>query len=75
MISSGYPFVIRFRCPRGGEKHDRDIDIVRAWKDEAYRRRLSAAERDQLPPRPAGLVELVDEELDTAVAGEELRTQ
>jgi len=52
-----------------------DIDIVRAWKDEAYRRRLSAAERARLPPHPAGLVELVDEELDTAVAGEELRTQ
>jgi mersacidin/lichenicidin family type 2 lantibiotic len=38
-----------------------NIDIIRAWKDEEYRRSLSAAERAALPEHPAGLIELEDE--------------
>jgi mersacidin/lichenicidin family type 2 lantibiotic len=44
------------------------MDIIRAWKDEEYRNSLSAAERAALPPHPAGLMTLTDEELG-AVAG------
>jgi mersacidin/lichenicidin family type 2 lantibiotic len=33
-------------------------NIIRAWKDEAYRRGLSEAERAALPENPAGRVEL-----------------
>jgi mersacidin/lichenicidin family type 2 lantibiotic len=34
-------------------------EIVRAWKDVEYRLSLSAAERSQLPPNPAGSVQCV----------------
>jgi mersacidin/lichenicidin family type 2 lantibiotic len=37
--------------------------IIRAWKDRAYRRGLSEAERAQLPENPAGLIELTDAQL------------
>jgi mersacidin/lichenicidin family type 2 lantibiotic len=40
-----------------------NLNIIRAWKDEEYRMSLSAAERDQLPAHPAGLIELSDAEL------------
>jgi mersacidin/lichenicidin family type 2 lantibiotic len=33
-------------------------NIIRAWKDEAYRRSLSEAERAALPENPAGRVDL-----------------
>jgi mersacidin/lichenicidin family type 2 lantibiotic len=39
------------------------IDIVRAWKDEEYRASLTDAERALLPPNPAGLIDLDDEEM------------
>jgi mersacidin/lichenicidin family type 2 lantibiotic len=42
------------------------FDIVRAWKDEAYRQSLSEEELKALPPCPAG--ELSDLEL-AAIAG------
>ncbi len=35
----------------------RDIDIIRAWKDEDYRSSLSEEERNRLPENPAGQVE------------------
>ena len=38
------------------------LDIVRAWKDEAYRQSLSEEERARLPENPAGSVELSTEE-------------
>ena len=44
------------------------LDVIRAWKDEEYRRSLSAAERAALPDHPAGLIEL-DDELLGQVAG------
>ena len=46
----------------------RNKDIIRAWKDEEYRRSLSDADRARLPINPAGIVELSDAELQ-AVAG------
>ena len=45
------------------------IDIVRAWKDEAYRRNLSEAERMSLPDNPAGMFDLSDSELDGVAGG------
>lgn len=44
------------------------FDIVRAWKDEAYRHSLSTEEQAQLPPHPSGEIELSDEVLQV-VAG------
>jgi mersacidin/lichenicidin family type 2 lantibiotic len=44
------------------------MDIIRAWKDAEYRNSLSEAERAALPPHPAGLIALTDEDLG-AVAG------
>jgi mersacidin/lichenicidin family type 2 lantibiotic len=38
------------------------IDVIRAWKDEAYRQSLSEAQRASLPANPAGVVELSDAE-------------
>ncbi len=45
------------------------IDIVKAWKDEAYRASLSEAERAILPDNPAGVVELSEEELEGIAGG------
>lgn len=45
------------------------VDIVKAWKDEAYRSSLSDAERAMLPENPAGVVELSDEELEGIAGG------
>ena len=44
-------------------------DIIRAWKDEAYRQSLSAAERAHLPEHPAGSIELDDAALGGAAGG------
>jgi mersacidin/lichenicidin family type 2 lantibiotic len=41
----------------------RKVDIIRAWKDEEYRLSLTEEERAQLPPHPAGLIELDDGQL------------
>ena len=41
-------------------------DIVRMWKDPAYRAGLSAAEMAGMPAHPSGLVNLTDEELKEA---------
>jgi len=39
-------------------------EIIRAWQEEEYR-----TERALLPENPVGLIELADEDLDTAVGG------
>jgi mersacidin/lichenicidin family type 2 lantibiotic len=46
-------------------------DVVRAWKDPAYRASLTAQEREALPDCPAGspLTELHEEELPGIVGG------
>jgi mersacidin/lichenicidin family type 2 lantibiotic len=41
-------------------------DIIRAWKDEAYRANL---EENKLPENPAGEIELNDEALREAQGG------
>jgi mersacidin/lichenicidin family type 2 lantibiotic len=44
--------------------------IIRAWKDEEYRRSLSDAQRALLPGHPAGDVrDLTDPELGSVVGG------
>ena len=45
------------------------IDIIRAWKDEAYRLSLTEAERAQLPEHPAGIIELRDEQMGSVLGG------
>jgi mersacidin/lichenicidin family type 2 lantibiotic len=47
----------------------RTVDVVRAWKDPAYRKSLTAEERAALPPNPAGLVELGKEDLGLVTGG------
>jgi len=39
------------------------VDVIRAWKDEAYRASLTEEERAQLPANPAGVVEINDDYL------------
>jgi mersacidin/lichenicidin family type 2 lantibiotic len=43
-----------------------DIDVIRAWKDAKYRRSLTDEQRAALPPNPAGMIELTDDELASA---------
>ena len=44
-------------------------NIIRAWKNPAYRNSLSAAERAALPENPAGSVELSNEDLGNVAGG------
>ena len=44
-------------------------NIIRAWKDEEYRRSLSEAERALLPGHPAGLVELTEADMSRTEGG------
>lgn len=44
-------------------------NIVRAWKDPAYRNSLSEAERAALPANPAGSIELSDADLGRVAGG------
>lgn len=37
--------------------------VIRAWKDKVFRDSLTDAERAMLPPNPAGLIELSDDDL------------
>ena len=43
------------------------LDIVRAWKDEAYRESLSQQQKAILPANPAGELEMSDADLATVV--------
>jgi len=44
----------------------KEIDVVRAWRDPAYRDSLESHELSRLPAHPSGLVELSDSELKQA---------
>jgi mersacidin/lichenicidin family type 2 lantibiotic len=44
-------------------------NIIRAWKDPAYRNSLSAAERAALPANPAGAIEISDADLGKVSGG------
>ena len=46
-----------------------NLDIVRAWKDEAYRQSLSNEELAMLPESPAGEFELTEAELEAVHGG------
>ncbi len=46
------------------------MDIVRAWKDEAYRQTLSEEELRSLPENPAGEIELNDSDLEAVYGGQ-----
>jgi mersacidin/lichenicidin family type 2 lantibiotic len=39
------------------------LDIVRAWKDEDYRRALTSGESEAVPVNPAGTIEIADSDL------------
>ena len=45
------------------------VNVVRAWKDEEYRRGLTEAERAGLPDNPAEFLEQTEAELEQAVGG------
>ena len=45
--------------------------IIRAWKDEEFRRKLGSRQRSLLPENPAGIIELSDDELTLANGGTE----
>lgn len=36
-------------------------EVIRAWKDPAYRNTLNSADREALPVNPAGGIEISDE--------------
>ena len=44
-------------------------NVIRAWKDPAYRSSLSQAERAALPDNPAGSVEISDADLGKIAGG------
>jgi mersacidin/lichenicidin family type 2 lantibiotic len=45
------------------------LDIIRVWKDAAYRQSLTAEQLEQVPPHPAGLSDLSDDVLKAVVGG------
>ena len=47
----------------------KNIDIIRAWKDEDYRNSLSAEELASLPANPAGMIELSDADMGKVSGG------
>ncbi len=47
----------------------KNIDVVRAWRDEEYRRSLSDEERASLPENPAGMAVLEDSVLGNITGG------
>ena len=44
-------------------------DVIRAWKDEAYRDSLTAEQRALIPDHPAGIVDLGDDALRLVTGG------
>jgi mersacidin/lichenicidin family type 2 lantibiotic len=48
------------------------IDMIRAWKDDAYREALSERERSLLPENPAGAIELTEHELSSVDGGQRM---
>lgn len=45
------------------------INLERAWKDQSYRDSLTPEQLKNLPPNPAGEVELSEAELEKVVGG------
>jgi mersacidin/lichenicidin family type 2 lantibiotic len=46
-----------------------NVNVIRAWKDEAYRLSLTDAQRAALPENPAGLAELAETDLGQVAGG------
>jgi mersacidin/lichenicidin family type 2 lantibiotic len=44
-------------------------NVIRAWKDPAYRNSLNEAERSAIPANPAGAIEISDEDLGKVAGG------
>ena len=44
-------------------------NVIRAWKDPVYRKSLSESELAELPPNPAGSIEISDAELGKVTGG------
>ena len=44
-------------------------EIIRAWKDEAFRNSLTEEQRASIPPAPSDMSELDDEELEVVAGG------
>jgi mersacidin/lichenicidin family type 2 lantibiotic len=44
-------------------------NVIRAWKDPAYRNSLSEAERSAMPANPAGSIEISDGDLGKVAGG------
>ena len=42
-------------------------EIIRAWKDEAFRNSLTPEQLAQLPKHPAGQIEIEDQDLDETI--------
>ena len=47
-------------------------DIIRAWKNPAFRRSLTAAQQAQLPSSPVGNITLADQDLRSVSGGSSL---
>jgi mersacidin/lichenicidin family type 2 lantibiotic len=45
------------------------LDMIRAWKDEAYRGSLSQEQQALLPDNPVGTIELNDADLEIVYGG------
>jgi mersacidin/lichenicidin family type 2 lantibiotic len=45
------------------------VDVARAWKDQEYRKTLSAEQLASLPPNPAGSASLSEADLDKVSGG------
>lgn len=51
-------------------KKQQKLDVIRAWKDEAYRASLSEEQLAQLPASPAGAVEINEDYLRGVTGGD-----
>jgi len=48
----------------------RNMNVIRAWKDEEYRAQLTPEELAYIPANPAGLIELQEDQLRSVTGGE-----
>src|SRR5262245_12510355 len=53
----------------GSPMKRKNVDIIRAWKDEAYRASLTDEQRASLPEHPVGPIDLSDAQLAGVIGG------
>ena len=46
-----------------------DPNTIKAWKDPEYRAGLTEAEKSQIPPHPAGIIEIEPETAEKTMGG------